>query len=143
MSKKVQKYIRYKKTNKSVDWKEAPDVKKRILFLKKSLNLDWLKPSDIYAFRSSYSRSRAIARIWGLSRIWQMALKLDAKYIIEVISERYDRLSQRKKDEVLLHEIVHIPRNFSGALIPHIRRGKRKFSDQLSGLINAYDKSLK
>jgi predicted metallopeptidase len=130
------------KKNHSIVWESAPDVKKRIKFLQESLNLDWLKTSDIYCFRSSYSRSRAIARIWGFSRVWQTALNVGPKYIIEVLSEKYDRLSQRKRDEVLLHEIIHIPKNFSGALVPHFRRGKRKFNYLLSNLVTSYKNKL-
>lgn len=78
----------------------------------------------IVCFRSFGSKSRAYARIWSLPHIWQMALNLKAHYCIEVLHERFGRLSKDEKVKVLIHELLHIPKNFSGALLPH--RGRQK-----------------
>jgi len=56
--------------------------------------------------------------------IWQEALGIGAFYAIEVISERFDKLSEEDKDRVLIHELLHIPRRFSGGLVPHRCFGK-------------------
>jgi len=106
----------------NVEWVNAPDIKKRILHLDKSLKLDWLKTSKIHCFRSKNSKSRAYARIWGLSKVWQKALQTEPAYVIEVLSEKFDSLNKKEQDKVLLHEIAHIPKNFSGSLLPHIRK---------------------
>lgn len=119
-------------------WRNAPDVKKRVLHLIKELEIDWLKSSGIYCFRSQNAQTRAYARIWGLSRIWQQALKTKPAYVLEVISEKYDGLDVFERDKILLHEITHIPRNFSGSLIPHIRHGKRSFHKKVEILISQY-----
>lgn len=121
-----------------ISWHNAPDVKKRLLFLIEKLGLSWLKTSKIIAFRSFNAHTKAYARIWGLGRVWQQALKLSPAYILEVISEKYDKLSSRQKDEVLLHELTHIPKNFSGSLVPHIRRGKGRFGNRLREIIAIY-----
>ncbi|MCH7641341.1 metallopeptidase [Patescibacteria group bacterium] len=127
------------KRSSRVDWAFAPDVKKRVLHLSKKLDLEWLKASKIYCFRSNNSKSRAYARIWGLTRIWQIALDTKPAYVIEVLSEKFDGLSQDKQDTILLHELAHIPKNFSGSLLPHIRkRGKRNFDDRVQQLIARY-----
>lgn len=135
------RYIKQVKKGKAkIDWVSAPDIKSRIRHLHKKLHLDWLKLNNIYTVRSTGANTRAVARIWGLGRIWQITLKSEPKYIIEVVSEKFDRLGESDRDEVLLHEIVHIPKNFSGSLMPHIRRGKNKFSDKLKYLVAQYYK---
>ncbi len=127
-----------KSTKYKVKWIPAPDIKRRIGFLVSSLELDWLKTSRLFCFRSINAKTRAYARIWGLGRIWQQALKIKPAYVLEVISEKYDKLPQSERDKVLLHELTHIPRNFSGSLIPHIRRGKRSFHKKVDELIRQY-----
>jgi predicted metallopeptidase len=123
----------------NVDWYSAPDIKKRICHLVKELKLDWIKPSQLHFMRSNYSSSRAYARIWGLSKVWQMALQEKPAYIIEVLSEKFDDLSLKEKDKVLLHELAHIPKNFSGSLLAHTRvRGKRNFHDRVEELFSQY-----
>jgi predicted metallopeptidase len=79
----------------------------------------------IICFRSTGSKSRATARIWSLPRIWQEALSVSPHYVIEIISARFDKLSDEDKRRVLIHELMHIPKTFSGSLVPHQCFGKR------------------
>ena len=121
-------------SSKAVLWEKASDVEKD---LKRLIDLSKL-PYDIKnitSLRSYNSHARAYARIWGLSRVWQMSLNVPPHYIIEILSEKFDSLSKERKDEVLLHELAHIPSNFSGSLLPHIRRGKRNFKSKVDRLI--------
>lgn len=107
---------RYKKTRKStgsVNWELAPDIEKRTNDLINNLDLEWLSYGRLFFYRSTGSKARAYARTWGLPRLWQRTLEVEPAYIIEVISEYFDKLTQRKQDEVILHELSHIPRNFS------------------------------
>lgn len=127
-------------TGKRVLWEKAPEIDKRIETLIKKLQISWLDKSNIYAFKSSNSKTKAFARIWGLPRIWQMALKTKPAYIIEVISEKFDKLSQKKQDEILLHEIAHIPSTFSGSLVPHFKKGKRSFTKRVRNLVKKNNK---
>lgn len=127
-----------RKYSRSVNWQPSNEVKKRLIRLIDQLNINWVKKADIYAYSSTGSSTRAYARIWGLGRIWQLALKEKPAYVIEVISERFDKLSEKQKDEVLLHELTHIPKNFSGALIPHTRRKKGSFHDKLKKIYEDY-----
>lgn len=103
----------------------APDISSELKRIVVRLDLTHVKPDNIVSFRSFGSSSRAIARIWSLPRIWQIALKKEAHYCIEVISERFDKLSVPEKEKVLIHELLHIPKNFSGSLLPHRGRGRR------------------
>lgn len=131
-------------SKRNVEWNRAPDIGKRVVRLTKTLNLDWVKTSKVYCFRSKNSKSRAHARIWGLSKIWQKALGTKAAYIIEVLSERFDKLPEVEQDKVLLHELAHIPKNFSGSILPHIRkRGARNFEDRVRQLVSQYKRNSK
>jgi len=103
----------------------APEIDAELRRIILSLGLSYIKPEKLVSFKSFGSKSRAIARIWSLPHIWQIALQKDAHYCIEVISERYDRLSFSDKEKVLIHELLHVPKNFSGALLPHKRKGRR------------------
>lgn len=121
-----------------MEWVDAPEVHERLSYLVATLSIDWVDPTRIYCFRSVNTTSRAIARIWGFSKIWQLALKTPPAYCLEVVSERFDKLPAREQDKVLLHEMAHIPKNFSGALLAHTH-GKGGFHDKLRSMETAYD----
>ncbi len=85
-----------------------------------TLHFDHCRPRNIYCIRSRGSQSRrTIARIHGLGRIWQLAMDIEATYIIEVISEQFDPLSRDGQDRVLVHELLHIPHSFQGGFRHH------------------------
>ena len=84
------------------------------------LGLSYVVPGSVHCYRSRGSKSkRIIARIHGFGKIWQKALGLPPAYVIEVLSERYDRLSQEDKEKTVIHELLHIPRGFKGGFLPH------------------------
>ena len=104
----------------TLEYVEAPDVKKLVDEMIDSLDLFHVVPQFVYCYRSRGSKStRIIARIHGLGRIWQEALRRPPVYVIEVISERYDKLSDEEKEKTVIHELLHIPKGFSGGFRPH------------------------
>lgn len=102
-----------------MQWHPAPDVQKRLNNILYYLRLPHIIANKLIIFRSQGSSGRAIARIWSLPTVWQLALNIKPHYVIEVISERFDRLSEDEQDRTLIHELMHIPKTFSGALVPH------------------------
>jgi predicted metallopeptidase len=108
-----------------MDWQRAPDLQKEMKRLISGLKLSHLDPQRIITFRSFGSKSRAQARIWGLPRIWQKALHVLPFYCLEVVSEKFDKLTTDQKRRILIHELLHIPKNFSGSLLPHRGRGRK------------------
>jgi len=99
---------------------EALDVKILVDEIMDCLDFFHIVPQFLYCYRSKGSRSkRTIARIHGLGRIWQDALRKPPAYVIEVISERYDKLSDTDREKTLIHELLHIPKGFSGGFRPH------------------------
>src|SRR3990167_10153208 len=123
-------------------WITASDISRRIKFLVKELDLAYISPNQIHSFRSTGSTSRATARIWSLPTIWQQALNTQAAYCLEVISHRFDKLNLDEQERVLIHELLHIPKTFSGALVPHRsrahgRRTYRHYHDTVEALFQS------
>ena len=99
---------------------EAPDVKMLVDEIIDRLDLFHVVPESVHCYRSKGSKSkRIIARIHGFGKIWQKALGLPPAYVIEVLSERYDKLCQEDKEKTVIHELMHIPRGFKGGFRPH------------------------
>jgi predicted metallopeptidase len=103
-----------------IEYSQAPDVKKLADEVVESLGLYHVVPQFVYCVRSRGSASRrTIARIHGFGKIWQETLHLPTSYVIEVISERYDKLSEEDKEKTIIHELLHIPAGFAGGFRPH------------------------
>lgn len=124
-----------KKKSGKLEWEQATDVKNDILHILSVVELPHVDPSRLFCYRSEGSSSRSYARIWAFPKIFQDALGIQAAYVIEVLSKYYDRLDENEKKKVLIHELLHIPKNFSGALLPHRSKGRR-----LSTLVNQIHK---
>jgi predicted metallopeptidase len=89
-------------------------------------------PQFVFCVRSKGSKAkRTIARIHGLGKIWQGVLNRPPSYIIEVISEIYDKMSGEEKEKTLIHELLHIPGGFSGGFRPHKGYVERKIVEAL------------
>lgn len=102
-----------------IDYFPAPDVRKRIEEIVGLLRFEHVILDNLHCVRSRGSQSkRTIARIHGRSRIWQ-AVGLDPAYVIEIIAERFDRLSPEDQDRTLIHELLHIPHGFKGGFRHH------------------------
>jgi predicted metallopeptidase len=121
--------IKLKKTkissgNSDLGWEKAPDVKKVVIKILSVLDLSYIEPKQIHCYRTQGSKSRAYARIWSFPKIFQDALGIEPAYVIEVLSKYYDRLNDDEKIKVVIHELLHIPKNFSGALLAHRTRSR-------------------
>lgn len=121
-----------------MEWETAPDVKKHIEDILETISLPHVDARRIFCFRTNGSKSRSYARIWSFPKIFQTALDIEPAYVIEVLSRYYDRLSADEQKKVLIHELLHIPKNFSGALLPHRSRGRH-----LGSLVNTLFKEYK
>lgn len=102
-----------------MDWISAPDITTEINQLILSLGFKHIDASKIICFRSYGSVARMRARIWSFPRVWQLALNLPPHYVIEVNSRLFDHLTSDDRRKVLIHELMHIPKTFSGALLSH------------------------
>jgi len=103
---------------------QAPEIKEQIELLVKKLNFIHIKTKNIHCIRSFDAKTRAYARIWGMAKLFKEVAGLEPHYIIEVIAKRFDKLNKREQTKTLIHELMHIPKTFSGALLSH--RGKNR-----------------
>ncbi|MBM4306683.1 MAG: metallopeptidase [Deltaproteobacteria bacterium] len=106
----------------------AEDIDLRVREIIWKLKMTHIDQTRVICLRSKGSGSRrVIARCHGLPRIMQVALKQKPHYIIEILSERFDRLSREDQTKVLIHEVLHIPHCFGGgfrAHKPYVTRAK-------------------
>lgn len=100
-------------------YKKAPEIKKQIEYLVKALEFNHIKSRNIHCIRSYDAKTRAYARIWGMAKLFKEVVGIEPHYIIEVNAKRFDKLSDKDKVKTLIHELMHIPKTFSGALLSH------------------------
>jgi len=112
-----------------MQYSPAPEIKKQISLLVKKLNLSHIKPKNIHCIRSFNAKTRAHARIWGMAKLFSQVAGIEPHYIIEVNAKRFDKLAKREQIKTLIHELLHIPKTFSGALLSH-KGPYHKINDQ-------------
>ena len=102
-----------------IKYHHAPDIEERALRIagKIGMKRDF---SRIRFVRSTGSQSkRTLARCHAFPRILQAALGMKAHYIIEVISEQFDRLNEEQQTKTIIHELLHIPESMKGGFRHH------------------------
>lgn len=103
-----------------IRYERADDLEGEIRDLIPTLRMTYIDGSRVACVRSRGSKSKGIiARCHGLSRVMQLALDEKPQYVIEFISERFDKLNEEDRVKVLIHELMHIPRSFGGGFRPH------------------------
>ncbi len=103
-----------------IQYGSAENIDLRVKEIIRKLKMNHIDETRVICLRSKGSGSkRVIARCHGLPRIMQVALDKEPRYIIEILSERFDRLSKEDQTKVLIHEILHIPHCFGGGFRAH------------------------
>jgi predicted metallopeptidase len=100
-------------------YEKAPEIKEQIDYLIDRLDFKHVIPKNIHCIRSFDAKTRAHARIWGMAKLFKEVAGLEPHYIIEVNARKFDKLNDREKMKTLIHELMHIPKTFSGALLSH------------------------
>jgi len=103
-----------------IKYELSPEILIKLRDIAKRIGMEHVNFAGVYAVRSRGSQSRGtIARCHALSKIWQKCLGIKAVYIIEIISERFDKMSSEEQIKVLIHELMHIPKSFGGGFKHH------------------------
>ncbi|MBP6913861.1 MAG: metallopeptidase [Candidatus Levybacteria bacterium] len=108
-----------KSSTKRLTWHSDNELTERVRGVITEIGFLHIQTHRIFCFRTEGSKSRAYARIWAFPKIFQNVLEIEPAYVIEVINKYYDKLSYEEQTKVLIHELLHIPKNFSGSLLPH------------------------
>ncbi len=123
----------------SIKYYHAPEVKRLVNTIIAGLHFNHIDSTYVYCVRSRGSRSKhTIARVHSLGKPWQLALNAHPRYLIEVIAERYDRLSRADQERILIHELLHIPKGFSGGFRHHKGYISNKIVRQLHERFKSY-----
>lgn len=103
------------------------------------LGLDYINSEQVRCvFSQKSSTRRTLARIWSTPRIFSYAFGTKPYYVIELIEKAYNKLNERERMKVLIHELMHIPKTFSGALKPHVNMKKTLNCKTIEELYNKY-----
>lgn len=98
----------------------APDLDKRAHEIIDSLEYNHVDKNRIACIRSYGSKTRGtVARIHGSGKVFDFALGIKPCYVIEFLSEKFDRMNSEEQAKTILHEIMHIPHNFGGGFRHH------------------------
>ncbi|MBS3093498.1 metallopeptidase [Candidatus Pacearchaeota archaeon] len=103
-----------------IRYEKADDIQHKIHELAIAL-YPHVKLDAVSCIRSFGSSSRrTIARCHALGKAMQLGMGLKKGfYVIEVISCRFDKMSEQDKTKVLIHELMHIPKSFGGGFRHH------------------------
>jgi predicted metallopeptidase len=124
-----------------IKYSRAPEIEEQIREISEKLLLSH-DVSRIPCVRSTGSKSRYIlARCHTMSRAVQTGLGLDAHYVIEIVSENFDKLDEEEKTKTLIHELMHIPKAFGGGFKGHRHVNKRAVESMYRQFKNFSDTS--
>ncbi len=135
---KTQKKPRKAKKTVRLQWEKDLKTQEQMEAIVSSLEMAHVRPERVYCYRTVGSKARAYARIWSFPKIFQRVLDIEAAYVLEIISEKFDRLNKEDQKKVIIHELLHIPKNFSGTLLPH-KYGNTRIDKEVEELYKKYD----
>ena len=109
-----------KKKRKNIRYEIADDIQERFADIVRTLNLDHIDLDKVVCVRSyGSSTRRVVARCHGMSKVLQIAMRIKAFYVLEYLSERFDKLDDKEQEKTIIHELMHIPKNFGGGFRHH------------------------
>lgn len=86
----------------------------------KSIGLNFFDLERVSVVESSGSKSRrVIARIHTMGKVMQLGMNQKPFYVIELLSERFNRQNEEEKTKTIIHELLHIPHSFGGGFRHH------------------------
>jgi predicted metallopeptidase len=105
----------------AIRYVKADDIKEEAERIVSALGWNHILLDSVAFLRSFGSTSRrTIARCHALGKAMQIGMGRDKSfYLIEVISEKFDKQSEEEKVKTIIHELMHIPFTFGGGFKHH------------------------
>lgn len=129
-----------RKPKQKLLWEKDASIQEEMEEMVVSLEMKHVKVDRVFCYRTSGSKAHAYARIWAFPKIFQEVLSLEPAYVLEIISEKFEKLDKKNKKKVIIHELLHIPSNFSGSLLPH-KYGHTKIEREVETLFKRYEQN--
>ena len=125
-----------------IKYEKANDLRVQINEIARTL-FPHVRLDSVVCLRSFGSTSRGtIARCHAFGKAMQLALGRRGFYVIEVISSRFDKMSEEEKTKTLIHELMHIPKSFGGGFIHHNVVCHRNVENMYERYINLKNSNL-
>ncbi|MEW6185594.1 MAG: putative metallopeptidase [Thermodesulfobacteriota bacterium] len=103
-----------------IRYEMAPDIESKLKRISRRLKMEHIDLDRVKGVRSFGSTGKGvIARCHALPKVMQLALGIDAHYVIEILTENFERLSKEEQTKILIHELMHIPETFGGGFRMH------------------------
>lgn len=103
-----------------IKYHEADDIKAKVRRIVEVMDMKYVNINRVFFIRSHESSSRnIIARCHALPKILQQVLEIEPAYVIEILSEKFDKMSEEDQVKTLIHELLHIPKSFGGGFRHH------------------------
>ena len=100
-------------------YENADDLQKRMEDMVRILRMEHIDIKRVKCFRSrGSSTKRTLARCHTVGKLMQKAMNMPAHYAIEFL-EKFEKLSMKDQDKVIIHELMHIPKTFGGGFRQH------------------------
>ncbi len=104
-----------------IKYEKAYDIEEIARDVVRVLQWAHVRLDDVAFLRSRGSKSRGtIARCHALGKAMQIGMnRKGGFYLIEVISEHFDKMSSDDQIKTMIHELMHIPFTFGGGFKHH------------------------
>ena len=116
-----------------VEYKEADDIRQRALFLASKHGLNWLDFDRIHFYRY-YCKTNTMAKCSGFSKVLQLPKQHIGPYYVLTFNEYHfnSTKTQQEIDNTIIHELLHIPKTFSGEFSSMAHKNVHKLANILS-----------
>ena len=105
----------------AIKYHQAEDIQQIAEEIVNRLKWNHIFLEHVAFIRSTGSKARrTLARCHALGKAMQIGMnRTKGFYLIEVISEKFDKLPVDEQLKVIIHELMHIPKSFGGGFIHH------------------------